>query len=156
MRTHQQPAATTPRPRYLCGAMLVALLAGCAAGPDFKRPAAPAVSAYTAAPLPAQTASSATDLGGEQHFITGVSAGEQWWRKLGSPKLDALIAKLKSTTDDKARVAVVAQLERYVIDLALWIPLWDPVNYIALQPRVKGVFLDSQGNLILNNVTLSS
>ncbi|HUW54234.1 MAG TPA: efflux transporter outer membrane subunit [Rhodanobacter sp.] len=115
MRTHQQPAATTPRPRYLCGAMLVALLAGCAAGPDFKRPAAPAVSAYTAAPLPAQTASSATDLGGEQHFIRGASAGEQWWRKLGSPKLDALIeqAFLASPTLSSAQATLRQAQETY-------------------------------------------
>src|SRR6185437_2607591 len=76
--------------------------------------------------------------------------------RINDPKLDALIAKLKSTIDDKARVAVVAQLERYVINLALWVPLWDPETYTALQPRVKGVFLDSQGNLLLNNATLSS
>jgi peptide/nickel transport system substrate-binding protein len=76
--------------------------------------------------------------------------------RINDPKLDALIAKLKSTINDKARKAIVAQLERYVINQALWVPLWDPETYTALQSRVKGVFLDSQGNLILNNATLSS
>jgi peptide/nickel transport system substrate-binding protein len=76
--------------------------------------------------------------------------------RINDPKLDALIIKMKTTLDDNARTALVGQLERYVIDQALWAPLWDPVNYTALQPRVKGVFLDSQGNLILHNATLSS
>jgi peptide/nickel transport system substrate-binding protein len=76
--------------------------------------------------------------------------------RINDPKLDALIVKMKSTIDDTARTALVAQLERYVIDKALWVPLWDPESYIALQPRVKGVFVDSQGNLILNNASLSS
>jgi len=76
--------------------------------------------------------------------------------RINDPKLDALIVKMKTMVDDSARTALVGQLERYAIDKALWIPLWDPENYAALQPRVKGVFLDSQGNLILNNATLSS
>lgn len=76
--------------------------------------------------------------------------------RINDPKLDALIVKMKTTLDDAARTALVGQLERYVIDRALWVPLWDPVNYTALQPRVKGAFLDSQGNLVLNNTTLSS
>jgi peptide/nickel transport system substrate-binding protein len=75
--------------------------------------------------------------------------------QINDPKLDALIVKMKTTIDDSARTALVGQLERYVIDKALWVPLWDPENFAALQPRVKGVFLDSQGNLILNNATLS-
>ncbi len=76
--------------------------------------------------------------------------------RINDPKLDALIVKMKTTIDDNARTVLLGQLERYVIDKALWVPLWDPTNYIAIQPRVKGVFLDSQGNLILNNATISS
>lgn len=67
------------------------LVAGCAAGPDFQRPAAPDVSGYTAAPLPAQTASAPTLLGGAQRFEAGKGADAQWWRNLGSARLDALI-----------------------------------------------------------------
>ncbi len=66
-------------------------LAGCAAGPDFVRPTAPDVPAYTAAPLPAQTVAAATTLGDAQHFGVGASVSAQWWRAFGSPKLVALI-----------------------------------------------------------------
>ncbi len=77
--------------RVLTGLILAGLLAGCAAGPDFKPSAAPEVSSYTAAPMPAQTASAPTTLGATQHISTGASVGAQWWHGLGSPKLDALI-----------------------------------------------------------------
>lgn len=76
--------------------------------------------------------------------------------RINDPVLDALIVKMKTTIDDTARTALVARLERYVIDKALWVPLWDPQSVVALQPRVKGAFLDSQGFLILNNATLGS
>ena len=79
--------------RVLTGFILVGLLAGCAAGPDFKQPAAPEVSRYTASPLPAQTASASVTLGDAQRFSTGanVSVNAQWWHALGSSRLDELI-----------------------------------------------------------------
>lgn len=77
--------------RALAALILAGLLAGCAAGPDFKRPAAPDVPSYTVAPLPERTASAPTTLGDAQHFNVGVSVSAQWWQDLGSSKLDALI-----------------------------------------------------------------
>lgn len=71
--------------------VLAGLLAGCTTGPDFERPAAPEVNGYIAAPLPERTASAATAVGAAQHFKAGSSVSAQWWRELGSPKLDALI-----------------------------------------------------------------
>ncbi len=77
--------------RALMALILAGLLAGCAAGPDFKRPAAPDAPDYTVMPLPAETASAPMALGGAQRFNAGASVGAQWWRSLGSSKLDALI-----------------------------------------------------------------
>lgn len=68
------------------------MLAGCVAGPDFQRPQGPEIAAYTAAPLPAKTASAPTTaLGDAQNFHAGASVNAQWWQSLGSPKLDAFI-----------------------------------------------------------------
>jgi NodT family efflux transporter outer membrane factor (OMF) lipoprotein len=66
-------------------------LAGCAAGPDFKRPADPEVADYTATPVAAQTESAPTRLGEAQHLVPGMPIDAQWWRNLKSPGLDALI-----------------------------------------------------------------
>lgn len=77
--------------RALTSLFLAGMLAGCVVGPDFKRPAAPDVPSYTAAPSPAQTASSPTTVGDAQHFSAGANVSAQWWQGLGSSKLDALI-----------------------------------------------------------------
>lgn len=70
---------------------LAVALAGCAAGPDFKRPAAPDVADYTATPLAAQTESAPVKLGEPQRLVSGMAVDAQWWQSLKSPKLDALI-----------------------------------------------------------------
>ena len=76
------------------GVLLVAgLLAGCAAGPDFVRPAAPDAAGYTSTPVPAQTVSAPIALGNAQRLNPQAEVDAQWWRSLGSPKLDALIAQ---------------------------------------------------------------
>jgi len=75
----------------MASAIVIGLLAGCAVGPDFKRPAAPEVAAYTATPLPAQTTSAPTALGASQRLVGGGRVKPQWWQELGSSKLDALI-----------------------------------------------------------------
>ena len=77
--------------RAMGQAVLILFLAGCATGPQFKTPAPPTASGYTASALPAHTASSATALGGEQRFAEGGRIEEQWWQAFESPKLDALI-----------------------------------------------------------------
>ena len=51
--------------------ILAALLAGCATGTDFTRPAQPDVATYTAAPLPDHTASAPAAFGGAQQFVEG-------------------------------------------------------------------------------------
>jgi NodT family efflux transporter outer membrane factor (OMF) lipoprotein len=72
-------------------AALAVLLAGCAVGPDFKKPAAPEVSGYAAAPL--ATTSGATNVtGGEpQRFVSGSDIPGEWWTLFHSKPLNELI-----------------------------------------------------------------
>ncbi len=84
---------STVRGRAMGLGSLILFLAGCATGPEFKTPAPPAASGYTASALPAHTASSSTVLGREQRFAEGVLIEAQWWQALESPKLDALIER---------------------------------------------------------------
>jgi NodT family efflux transporter outer membrane factor (OMF) lipoprotein len=65
------------------------VLAGCAVGPDFRAPAAPAATSYTPQALPAETA--AGNSGGSQHFAVGKDIPEQWWTLFHSAALDGLI-----------------------------------------------------------------
>lgn len=68
-------------------------MAGCAVGPDFKRPAPPAVPGYTREPLPAKTASAEVTGGEEQGFVQGRDIPDQWWTLFQSPQLNGLIEK---------------------------------------------------------------
>jgi len=80
--------------RHLCIAFILpSLLTGCSVGPDFIRPTQPEVATYTAAPLPAHTASAPTALGGTQLFVAGGRIDSQWWKEFGSPRLEALITE---------------------------------------------------------------
>ncbi|MBE0582128.1 MAG: RND transporter, partial [Desulfofustis sp.] len=77
--------------KIIVSVAMIGLQFGCTVGPDFNRPAKPEVATYTATPFPAHTAAAPTALGGAQRFIEGGVVNPQWWRDLGSPKLDALI-----------------------------------------------------------------
>ena len=74
--------------------LLTGLLAGCAAGPDFVRPAAPATTAYLPGTPPAETAPG----GDSQRFSAGTPVAADWWKLFGSAPLDATVAEaLKAT-----------------------------------------------------------
>lgn len=62
-------------------------LAGCAVGPDYKRPDAPAVDRYTPAPLPAATTDAATPGGDAQQFLAGRDVPARWWTSFGNDEL---------------------------------------------------------------------
>ena len=71
--------------------MAIALLAGCAVGPDFKRPAAPAVDRYTPEKLPPRTAAAPGRAGSAQRLDSGRDIPGDWWTLFRSPPLNALI-----------------------------------------------------------------
>jgi NodT family efflux transporter outer membrane factor (OMF) lipoprotein len=71
----------------------VLLLAGCAVGPDFARPAAPAVERYTPDPLPGQTAAAPGPAGTAQRLVAGRDIPGEWWTLFRSEPLNALIAE---------------------------------------------------------------
>ena len=92
------------------------LTAGCAVGPNFKRPAAPQVPGYT--PAPASTTSSTTNVsGGEaQQFIQGRDIAGEWWTLFHSKPLNDLIERsLKNNPDLKAAQAALLVAKENVL-----------------------------------------
>ena len=88
------------------------LLAGCAVGPDFERPAAPEVTGYTAMALPASTVAGSADIaGGEaQRFTAGMDVSGQWWTLFESDTLNELVAlALEANPDLEAAEAALNQ-----------------------------------------------
>ncbi|MDE2082380.1 MAG: efflux transporter outer membrane subunit [Burkholderiales bacterium] len=87
---------TAPRRTAPAAAVALALsLAGCAVGPDFKPPAPPRVAdaarPYTAAAVPAATASAPGPGGAAQQLALGQDVPGQWWQLFRSAPLDALV-----------------------------------------------------------------
>ena len=62
-------------------------LAGCAVGPDYHRPDAPAVERYTAQPLPSATATAKTSDGDAQRFMQGRDVPARWWTTFDNAEL---------------------------------------------------------------------
>lgn len=67
------------------------LLAGCAVGPDFKRPETAAGDRYTAETLPSQTAATPVAGGTAQKLVAGADIPAQWWQLFGSPLISQRI-----------------------------------------------------------------
>jgi NodT family efflux transporter outer membrane factor (OMF) lipoprotein len=70
---------------------VAATLAGCAVGPDYRRPAPPAVASYTAEALPVGTTSAPGVGGTEQRFVSGGEIPARWWELFRSQALDRWI-----------------------------------------------------------------
>jgi NodT family efflux transporter outer membrane factor (OMF) lipoprotein len=100
---------TVSRSRPLLAALTCSLIAGCAVGPDFKKPAPPAVTDYTATPL-AATAATPDVAGGEaQRFMQGSDIPADWWTLFHSQPLNELIEQsLKNNPDLKAAQAALS------------------------------------------------
>src|SRR5579859_8097674 len=95
-----------PRPLPACvlagllPALVCLLIAGCAVGPNFKRPAAPPVSGLTDHPL-ADTVATTNVSGGEaQHFAPGKDLAGDWWTLFHSRQLNELIELSLSNNPD--------------------------------------------------------
>jgi len=72
---------------------LAALLAGCAVGPNFKKPAAPEVSGYTPASLSTTTGTTNVTGGEPQRFVSGSDIPGEWWTLFHSKPLNDLIER---------------------------------------------------------------
>jgi outer membrane protein TolC len=79
--------------RSVLGGALVAALAGCAAGPDFRSPAAPVVEGYRKDPLPAATVETKAPTGDAQRFVSGAEVPAQWWTAFANEELNRRIAQ---------------------------------------------------------------
>ncbi len=73
-------------------ALCAALLAGCAAGPDFQRPVTITAGTYTATAMHAATVSSPGAQGASQQFVTA-PVPIHWWTEFQSTKLTALVER---------------------------------------------------------------
>ncbi len=107
-------------------AFLTALLlvAGCAVGPNFKKPAAPDVSGYTAAPLAAVIGTTNIAGGREQHFVQGMDIPGEWWTLFHSGPLNDLIARALTNNPNirAAQAALTVARENVLAQRGVYFP----------------------------------
>ena len=75
----------------LHAALLAVAFAGCAVGPDYRRPDPPAVASYAAEAPPVETATTPGVGGALQRFVPGGEISPRWWELFRSEALDRWI-----------------------------------------------------------------
>ena len=95
--------------------VVAALLAGCAVGPDYKKPAPPNVSGYTPEKLPVSLIADRTMINPTQHLVTDLDVQGDWWALFHSQPLNDLIARaLRNNPDLAAAQAALKQARENV------------------------------------------
>lgn len=86
--------------------LTAALLAGCAAGPDYHRPPVPTPARYTQTSVPERVL--------DQHFVAGGEVPAKWWTLFGSPDLDALVETALRNNPDVQGAAAALHMAREI------------------------------------------
>lgn len=99
-------------------ASLLVLLAcsGCAVGPDFRRPAAPAATGYAPGQqVPQPTASAPVALGESQHYNPAADIPFDWWKLFQSQQINSLVERaFKANPTIASAQAALRQAQEYV------------------------------------------
>lgn len=91
-------------------------LNGCAVGPDFKQPAAPAAAGYSPQPMPQQTAAAPVLAGEAQRYNAKAAIPADWWTLFKSPQINALIERaFKNNPTIESAQASLRQAQQNVI-----------------------------------------
>jgi len=131
--------------------LLTIILAGCAVGPDFQRPATPKVDRYTPEPSPAETASVDVKGGEAQRLVQEMDIPGQWWTLFQSKPLSGLIEQAIKTNPDleSAKAALRVAWENVYAQQGAFYPSVS-AGYSASRQEVPGVLGSptSSGNYI--------
>ena len=151
------PSAYSRLARPFRGAVVtlaaVALVSGCAVGPNFQRPTPPAVPGYTRQPFVAKTASADVAAGEEQRFVQNQAITQQWWTLFQSPQLNALIDKALAANPTLvvAQTALRQAWELVYAQQGFFYPTVQG-NFSASRQQVSGTFAPPT---VLNSMTLN-
>jgi NodT family efflux transporter outer membrane factor (OMF) lipoprotein len=116
-----------------------ALLAGCAVGPGYRTPQAPADAGYAPTPLPQSSASAPVHGGEEQRLISERDIPFKWWELFQSPALNALVerAMRANPTIAAAQAALVQAQELVYAQRGFFFPTID-ASYSFERQKVPG------------------
>jgi NodT family efflux transporter outer membrane factor (OMF) lipoprotein len=121
----------------------LALVAGCAVGPDFQTPPAPTDAGYATSsdPLPKQTSSANVSAGAAQRLSDGQDIPGDWWTLFHSEPLNQLIeSALKANPDLEAAQAALREAQENVL-----------AGNGALYPTVTGTLQGSRQKAVIGS-----
>jgi NodT family efflux transporter outer membrane factor (OMF) lipoprotein len=125
---------------------VAAFVAGCAVGPRYHRPEAPADAGYASAPLPEASASASVHGGEAQRLASGRDLPFEWWELFKSPALNALVERAfrANPTVASAQAALVQAQELVYAQQGYFFPTI-AANYNFERQKIAG-------NLTVDNV----
>ena len=142
--------------RIAASVVLSVTAAGCAVGPDFKRPAAPDVPGYTAN-QPTPTVATPTQDGQSQRLNQGQAVSAKWWTLFGSDALNALVEEaLKANPDlQSAKAALRAAQENLAAQRADFFPTLDGSHNSSRTRNAKAIASPLKSNADLYSLHTS-
>jgi NodT family efflux transporter outer membrane factor (OMF) lipoprotein len=131
----------------------LATVSGCAVGPDFVRPKAPAVERYTPGPFP--EAATAAD-GKSQRFLLGARMDPQWWRLFSSPTLDAVVTEAIANNQTLQAAQASLRQSQYILraGYGVFFPQLD-ATFDAVREKFSSARFGGSGASIFNLFTLT-
>ncbi len=116
-----------------------ALVAGCAVGPRYHRPEAPANAGYAPAPLPPTSASAPIHGGEVQRLLSDRDIPFEWWELFKSPALNALVKQAfrANPTIASAQAALVQAQELVYAQRGYFFPTIG-ANYSFERQKIAG------------------
>lgn len=141
--------------RVALAASLVAVLAGCAVGPDYRRPDAPPSTRYAPDATPDTTASAPVHGGEAQRWVASMDIPGQWWTLFHSQPLNALIEDaLQHNADvDAAHEALKAAWENVYAQRGAYFPQVDGSYNPTRQDIAKDLASPAQSGASLYSLT---
>jgi len=132
------PRVRRSRPRLAVLACLA--IGGCVAGPNFKPPASPEASGYSAHPLAATVETPDVAGGQAQRFVSGADIPGDWWTLFHSQPLDALIDEALAHNHDlkAARAALLVAREGVLAQRGAYFPTLT-AGFAATEQRQSAV-----------------
>jgi NodT family efflux transporter outer membrane factor (OMF) lipoprotein len=128
--------------RRLLAAALLAAVAGCAVGPNFKRPAPPKAADYGSASQ-LQSAPPTAESTDAQRYISGMDVSAEWWRVFGSVQLNGLVDQALSANPN-VHAAQAALRQAHELYLA---------QRTSFFPNVQGSFGADRSEFPVNTLT---
>jgi NodT family efflux transporter outer membrane factor (OMF) lipoprotein len=130
------------------------LLASCAVGPDFKKPAAPDVTGYAPGGPQADTATTDVAGGEAQRFVEDKDIPGQWWALFHSEPLNQLIAEaLKfNPTLDAAQASLVQAQESAAAEGGVFFPSVTG-NFSSTREKISGAAFGQSNSSSLFTLT---